>query len=84
MNNFLQLFLNKFVIMYINNILIFFHLRKKHINYIQSVIKCLNDTELYVKLLKCSFMQKKIDFCKHTVDEEKVQINYKKVKAIID
>ena len=47
-------------------------------------MKCLNDTELYIKLLKYLFMQKKIDFCKYIISEEKVQINYKKIKTIVN
>lgn len=47
-------------------------------------MKCLNDTKLYAKFLKCVFIQKKIDFCEHTVDKEKVQMNHKKMKAIVN
>ena len=71
-NKFLHLFLNIFVFVYLNNILIYTKnereyvngkkLIKKHISQIKSIIKKLKKFKLYVKFNKCCFHTKKIFF----------------------
>lgn len=47
--------LNKFVIAYIDNILIYFTNHEQHISHARTVLQCLTDRSLYVKLEKCEF-----------------------------
>ena len=47
--------LNKFVITYLNDILIFFETEKKHEKHIKKILKKLQEKNLYFKSEKCEF-----------------------------
>ena len=82
MKDLLRSFLDRFVIIYLNNILIYFKNNKKHTQYIKLMIKVLHKHESYAKLSKCNFYQKYIKFCKHIIDDEKIKMNEAKFKII--
>jgi hypothetical protein len=50
------------VVIYLNNILIYFKLREDHYIYIRIIIERLRKYKLYIKLSKCFFNIKKIKF----------------------
>ncbi len=54
-NNVLRQYLNQFVIIYLNDIIIYLKILKKHISYVFKVLKCLNIKNLHFKLKKCEF-----------------------------
>ncbi len=54
-NNILQQYLNQFVIIYLNNIIIYLKILKEYINYIFKILECLNIKNLYFKLKKYKF-----------------------------
>ncbi len=49
-NDVLQQYLNQFVIIYLNDIIIYLIILKKHVNYIFKVLKYLNKRNLHLKL----------------------------------
>ncbi len=65
-----------------NDIIIYLNVLKKHVNYIFKVLKYLNKKNLYLKLEKCEFYQKEVDFLKFVIRRHKVRINFKKLRAI--
>ena len=83
MNNILWLCLNNFVIVYLNNILVYLHLHSKHIKHIWNVLQCLSDTKLYTKSSKYIFLQRSIEFCDHIIEQETVKMNYSKMCTIM-
>ena len=74
--------MNRFVIVYLNNIIIYSKILKEHVSYVFKVLECLNIKNLHFKLKKCEFHQKKIDFFEFVVEQHKVRINFKKLQAI--
>ena len=54
-NHVLYDYLNKFVIAYLNNIMIFSKTEKKHEKHVKKVLKKLQEKNLYFKLKKCEF-----------------------------
>ena len=82
MNDMLKLYLNKFVIIYLDNILIFSKNEEKHVEYVRLVIKAFRTNDFYVKLSKYVFFQKYIEFCDHIINDEKIKINKTKLKTI--
>ena len=54
-NDVLRQYLNQFVIAYLNNIMIYLNILKKHVNYVFKVLEYLNKKNLYFKLKKCEF-----------------------------
>ncbi len=81
-NDTLRQYLNQFVIIYLNDIIIYLKILKEYVSYIFKVLKCLNIKNLHLKLKKCEFHQKKIDFLKFVVKRYEIRMNLKKLRAI--
>jgi len=74
--------LNRFVIAYLNNIMIYSNILKKYVNYIFKILECLNRKNLHLKLKKCEFHRKEVDFLKFVVKRHEVRINLEKLQII--
>ncbi len=81
-NDTLRQHLNQFVITYLNDIMIYLKILKEYVSYVFKVLKCLNKRNLHLKLKKCEFHQKEIDFLKFVVKRHELRINSKKLQAI--
>ncbi len=81
-NNILRQYLNQFVIAYLNDIIIYSKILKEHINYIFKVLECLDIKNLHLKLKKCEFHQKKINFLKFVVKGHEIRMNPKKLQVV--
>jgi len=55
---------------------------KEYINYVFKILEYLNKRNLHLKLKKCKFYLKKINFLKFVVKQYKVRINLEKLQAI--
>ena len=82
MNNLLRSYFDKFVIIYLNDILIYFKNDEEHTQYIKLMIKIFRKYKFYAKSSKCNFYQKHIKFCEHIIDDEKIKMNEMKFKII--
>ncbi len=81
-NNALRQYLNRFVITYLNDIIIYLNILKEHINYVFKVLECRNKRNLHFKLKKCEFHQKKVKFFEFVVERHEVRMNLKKLRTI--
>ena len=54
-NDILREYLNKFVIIYLNDILIYFETLKKHVDYIKKILNNFIKKKLRLKFKKCKF-----------------------------
>ena len=61
-NKVLSRLINYFIVIYLNNILIYSKLREDYYTYIRIVIKRLRKHKLYIKLSKCFFNIKEVEF----------------------
>src|SRR5436189_145991 len=66
-NHVLYNHLNKFVIAYLNNILIFFKTEKKHEKHIKKILKKFQNKNLYLKLKKYKFHKQQVKYLEHIV-----------------
>ena len=82
MNDILRFFLDKFVIVYFDDILIYNKNDEKHFEHVRLVMKTFHKNDYYVRSSKFVFFQKYIKFCDHIIDDEKIQMNEKKLKCI--
>ena len=64
-NNVLRKYLDKFVIVYLNDILIYFKTKKKHVRHVQKVLEVMKRINLRVKLEKSEFHKKEVKFLDH-------------------
>ena len=81
-NDLLRSYLDKFMIIYLNDILIYFKNNEKHTQHIKLMIEVFRKHEFYAKPSKCNFYQKHIKFCEHIIDDEKIKMNETKFKII--
>jgi len=81
-NDALRQHLNRFVIAYLNDIMIYLKILKEHINHVFKVLKCLNKKNLHLKLEKCEFHQEEVNFLEFVVRRYEVRMNLKKLRAI--
>ena len=60
MNEVLKRFLDKFVIVYLDDIMIFSKTKEEHLEHVRQGLQRLKEKKLMINLKKCSFMQEEI------------------------
>jgi len=60
MNRVFRPFLDKFVVVFIDDILVYSKTRKEHANHLRMVMKTVEEQKLYGKLKKCEFWSEKV------------------------
>ena len=84
MNNVLFDYLDDFVVVYLDDIVICSRTLEEHVNHLSLVLSQLRKYTLYVKMEKCEFAQQEIKFLEHLVSKNQVRMDPKKVQAIVD
>ena len=84
MNEVLKKFLGKFVIVYLDDILIFNKSLDEHLLHIHSVIKRLREEKLLINLKKCSFVKRELVYLGFVVSAEGLKMDLEKVKVILE
>ena len=69
MNNVFREYLDKCVIVFIDDILVYSRSKEEHEWHLRVVMNKLREQQLFAKLSKCSFWQRKIGFLGHVVSE---------------
>ncbi|GKC49834.1 putative nucleotidyltransferase, ribonuclease H [Tanacetum coccineum] len=69
MNKLFYLFLDKFVVVHLDDIVVYSHTLEEHVLHLKQVFQVLRDIELYVKLEKCSFAQDEVEFLGHKIKD---------------
>ncbi len=76
--------LNKFVIAYIDDILIFSKTEQEHISHVRTVLSRLLENQLYVKAEKCEFHVNQTSFLGYHISSQGVKMNNLKVQAVTE
>jgi hypothetical protein len=84
MNEVFHEYLDKFVQVFIDDILIYSHMMEEHDEHLRLVLQCLRENKLYGKLSKFSFYQSKIHYLGHVIFDEGIIVDPTKVKAIME
>ncbi|KAG7594056.1 Zinc finger CCHC-type superfamily [Arabidopsis thaliana x Arabidopsis arenosa] len=84
MNGVFQEFLDEFVIIFIDDILVYSKDWESHQDHLRAVLERLRKHELFAKLSKCSFWQRSIGFLGHIVSDKGVSVDPEKIKSIKD
>jgi hypothetical protein len=82
MNGLFRNYLDKFVIVFLDGILVYSKSEEEHEKHLRMVLQVLRENQLYAKLSKCSFYQRKIHYLGHTISEEGIIVDLEKVEAI--
>ncbi len=84
MNRVFRSLLDCFIIVLIDDIVVYSYIEKKHVWHLKMVLQTLREHQLYVKFSKCEFWLESISRLGHMVSSEGVQVDPKKIKAITD
>jgi hypothetical protein len=79
MNSVFILELDKFVVVFIDDILIFFKSKKEHEEHLRIVLQRLRDYLFYGKFSKCEFWLSKVRFMGHVISLEGISVDLGKV-----
>ena len=83
-NSVLEEHLDKFIITYLNNIIIYSNSKEEHFQYIKWVLQRLADKKMPIAIKKYKFYIIKTKFYKFIIKLEKLSIDLKKIKVIIN
>jgi hypothetical protein len=76
--------LDKFIVVFIDDILVYSKNEEEHAGYLRIVLQRLRDHRLYVKFSKCDFWLKEIKFLGHTISQERIAIDLDKVQEVMN
>jgi hypothetical protein len=82
MNSILSPCLRKFVLVFMDDILIYSPTLADHAQHLATVLQILQDNEFYVKTSKCSFAQTELEYLGHIVSAQGVATDPKKTQAM--
>ena len=81
-NDVLRDFLNIFVVVYLDDILVFSKTATEHARHVRQVLQCLLENRLFVKAEKCVFSTNSVEFLGHVLEEGRVRADPKKIRAV--
>lgn len=82
MNRFFRLYLDQFVIVFIDDILIYSKGEVEHVRHLKLVLEKLRKHQLYAKFSKCQFWMDRISFLKHVISTKGIIVDPQTVSAI--
>ncbi|WVZ64658.1 hypothetical protein U9M48_014152 [Paspalum notatum var. saurae] len=76
--------LDKFVVLFIDDILIYSKSKEEHKEHLRIVLARLREHKLYAKFSKCAFWLKEVSFLGHILSEKRVAVDPSKVKDVLN
>src|SRR6266542_1340595 len=82
MNKVLKEYIDEFVIVYIDDLLIYSKTFEEYLEHIRKVFKKLQEANLMMKLKKCKFCMPNVEFLGHIIGREKIQPDPSKIEKM--
>ena len=82
MNRVFQPYLDRFVIVFIDDILVYSGSSEEHSEHLRIVLQTLRERQLYAKLSKCQFWLDRVAFLGHVISVEGVSVDSQKIEAV--
>ena len=71
-----------FVIVFIDDILIYSRNEEDHVSHLRIVLQTLKDKELYAKFSKCEFWLESVAFLGHIISDDGIGVDTQKIEAV--
>ena len=84
MNRIFQPYLDQFVIVFIDDILIYSGSKDDHEEHLRVVLHIPRENQLYAKFSKCQFLLDSVTFLRHVISTEGVSVDPQKIEAIVN
>ncbi|GJW57361.1 putative reverse transcriptase domain-containing protein [Tanacetum coccineum] len=82
MNRVCRLYLDKFVIVFIDDILIYSKTQEEHVEHLRLVLELLKKEKLYAKFSKCEFWLREVQFLGHVINGNGIYIDPSKIEVV--
>ncbi len=83
MNRIFRPYLDKFVVVFIDDILIYSRDESEHAEHLRTVLQILREKKLYAKFSKSEFWLREVGFLGHIVSSEGIRVDPSKISAIV-
>ena len=77
-------YLDQFVVVFIDDILVYSKNAQEHEHHLRIVLQTLRENQLFAKLSKCDFWLKEVSFLGHIVSAEGIRVDPAKIEAIVN
>ena len=84
MNQVFQPYLDRFIIVFIDDMLVYLGSSKERSEHLRIVLQTLRERQLYAKLSKCQFWLDKVAFLGHVISTEGVSVDSHKIEAVVN
>ena len=84
MNDTFRDMLDRSVLVFLDDILIFSKTREEHLKHLETVLARLRDNKLYAKMSKCEFMREEVEFLGHRLGAHGLAVSPDKISAVRD
>ena len=84
MNRVFQPYLDRFVIIFIDDILVYSGSSEEHSEHLRIVLQTLRERQLYAKLSKCQFWLDRVAFLGHVILAEGMSVDPQKIEAVVN
>ncbi|GKB49849.1 putative reverse transcriptase domain-containing protein, partial [Tanacetum coccineum] len=82
MNSICRSYLNKFMIVFIDDILIYSKTQEEHVEHLRLVLELLKKEKLYAKFSKCEFWLREVQFLGHVINGNGIHVDPSKIEAV--
>ncbi|GJY54362.1 reverse transcriptase domain-containing protein [Tanacetum coccineum] len=82
MNRVCRPYLDKFVIVFIDDIVIYSKTREEHVEHLRLVLELLKKEKLYAKFSKCEIWLREVQFLGHVINGDGIHVDPSKIKAV--
>jgi len=84
MNQIFRPYLDKFVVVFIDHVLVYSKDKEEYAHHLQIVLQTLREHQLYAKLKKCEFWLEKVMYLGHILSKKGIKVDPQKIKAIME
>jgi hypothetical protein len=83
MNRVFRDFLDRFVVVFIDDVLVYSKTREEHARHLEAVLQRLREHSLFAKLSKCEFWLGEVRFLGHVISGEGIAVDPEKIDAVV-